>query len=68
MAAVAAALERRSAVILVGPEGGIEPDELRRLTDAGWRRVRLAANTLRFETAGIAAVAAIRATRHNEET
>ena len=68
MAAVAAALERRSAVILVGPEGGIEPDELRRLTDAGWRCVRLAANTLRFETAGIAAVAAIRATRHNEET
>ena len=52
-------MQTRSPVVLVGPEGGIEPDELLRLTDAGWRRVRLAPNTLRFETAGIAAVAAI---------
>ena len=66
--AVAAGIEGRSPVVLVGPEGGIEPDELRRLTEGGWRRVRLAPNTLRFETAGIAAVAAIRATRHSEET
>jgi len=67
MAAVTPAIEARAPVVLVGPEGGIEPDELRKLTDAGWRRVRLAPNTLRFETAGIAAVAAIRATRHTEE-
>ena len=65
--AVAGEIETRSPVILVGPEGGIEPDELRKLTDAGWRRVRLAPNTLRFETAGIAAIAAIRATRQSEE-
>ena len=63
MAAVAPETDTRAPVILVGPEGGIEPDELRKLTDAGWRRVRLAPNTLRFETAGIAAVAAIHATR-----
>ena len=67
MAAVASGLGTRSPVILVGPEGGMEPDEVRRLTEAGWRRVRLAPNTLRFETAGIAAVAAIRATRYSEE-
>ena len=67
MTTVASGRGTRSPVILVGPEGGIEPDELRKLTDAGWRRVRLAPNTLRFETAGIAAVAAIRATRHSEE-
>lgn len=67
MRAVAFEIETRSPVVLVGPEGGIEPDELRKLTDAGWRRMRLAPNTLRFETAGIAAVAAIRATRQSEE-
>jgi 16S rRNA U1498 N3-methylase RsmE len=37
------------------------------LNEAGWQRVRLAPNTLRFETAGIAAVAAIRSSRHNGE-
>lgn len=57
----------RAPVVLVGPEGGIEPEELARLVDAGWRRVRLAPNTLRFETAGIAAVAAIRSTHQGEE-
>lgn len=63
----ASEIEGRSPTILVGPEGGIEPGELRKLTDAGWRRVRLAPNTLRFETAGIAAIAAIRATRQSQE-
>jgi 16S rRNA (uracil1498-N3)-methyltransferase len=48
-------------VVIFGPEGGIEPDELDRLTSSGWRRVSLGPTTLRFETAGIAAVATLRA-------
>ena len=50
-----------AAAAVIGPEGGFEPDELRALTTAGWRAVRLAGNTLRFETAGIAAAAVLRA-------
>ncbi len=49
------------AVILFGPEGGIESGERAALIDAGWRPAKLAESTLRFETAGIAAVAVIRA-------
>jgi 16S rRNA (uracil1498-N3)-methyltransferase len=52
----------REPTVLVGPEGGIEPAELSLLVEAGWHRARLAPNVLRFETAGIAAVAALRAT------
>jgi 16S rRNA (uracil1498-N3)-methyltransferase len=48
-------------VILFGPEGGIEQGEIERLIANAWRRARLAATTLRFETAGIAAVAVCRA-------
>lgn len=48
-------------VILFGPEGGIERDEIERLIANAWRRARLALTTLRFETAGIAAVAVCRA-------
>jgi 16S rRNA (uracil1498-N3)-methyltransferase len=48
-------------VVLFGPEGGIEPDEMALLSRSGWRPATLGATTLRFETAGIAAVAAIRA-------
>jgi len=47
--------------ILFGPEGGIEPAELALLEANGWRRARLASTTLRFETAGVAAIAVIRA-------
>jgi 16S rRNA (uracil1498-N3)-methyltransferase len=46
---------------LLGPEGGIEADELAFLEANGWRPARLASTTLRFETAGIAAIAVIRA-------
>lgn len=60
-------LAGRAPVVLVGPEGGIEPDEMAKLIDAGWKRVRLAPNTLRFETAGIAAIAAIRSGPYAEE-
>jgi 16S rRNA (uracil1498-N3)-methyltransferase len=48
-------------VLLFGPEGGLEADERDALIRAGWLPVRLATTTLRFETAGIAAVAAVRA-------
>jgi 16S rRNA (uracil1498-N3)-methyltransferase len=44
-------------VILFGPEGGLEANEVSELVEAGWRRASLAATTLRFETAGLAAVA-----------
>ncbi len=44
-----------------GPEGGLEPEERERILGAGWVAATLTANTLRFETAGVAAVAVLRA-------
>lgn len=52
---------RREVVVLFGPEGGMEPSEMELLTATGWRPARLASTVLRFETAGIAAVAVLRA-------
>ncbi|GAA5118145.1 16S rRNA (uracil(1498)-N(3))-methyltransferase [Alloalcanivorax gelatiniphagus] len=46
-------------VVVVGPEGGIAPDELAALTDAGAHVVRLGAEVLRTSTAGVVAVAAL---------
>ena len=46
-------------VVVVGPEGGISPDELSLLADAGARSVRLGAEVLRTSTAGVVAVAAL---------
>lgn len=46
-------------VVVVGPEGGIAPDELAVLEDAGARTVRLGAEVLRTSTAGVVAVAAL---------
>lgn len=46
-------------VVVVGPEGGIAPDELSALEDAGARSVRLGAEVLRTSTAGVVAVAAL---------
>jgi 16S rRNA (uracil1498-N3)-methyltransferase len=51
----------REPVLLFGPEGGIESGERDRLTAAGWQMARLAGTVLRFETAGIAALAVCRA-------
>jgi 16S rRNA (uracil1498-N3)-methyltransferase len=51
----------RSSALLFGPEGGLEPAERELLQANGWRPARLAENTLRFETAGIAAIAVVRA-------
>ena len=67
LASTALHTSTKAPVVLVGPEGGIEPEEMHRLTVAGWQRVCLAPNTLRFETAGIAAIAAIRSSRRNGE-
>lgn len=46
-------------LLVVGPEGGISPDELRELTDAGARAVRLGRTVLRSGTAGPAALAVL---------
>lgn len=46
-------------VVVVGPEGGIAPDELVALEQAAARTVRLGAEVLRTSTAGVVAVAAL---------
>ena len=46
-------------LVVVGPEGGIAPDELSALADAGAQGVRLGAEVLRTSTAGVVAVAAL---------
>ncbi|HKH94079.1 MAG TPA: RsmE family RNA methyltransferase [Gemmatimonadaceae bacterium] len=48
-------------VLALGPEGGLDPAERRAFAEAGWRTASLGANVLRFETAGIAALALSRA-------
>lgn len=45
--------------LLVGPEGGLAPDELEQARAAGFRHVTLGAATLRTETAAPAIVAAL---------
>lgn len=45
--------------VALGPEGGIEQDERDAFVAAGFRRLALAATTLRFETAGIAGLAVV---------
>jgi 16S rRNA (uracil1498-N3)-methyltransferase len=47
--------------IALGPEGGLEPAEREMLVAAGFTAVSLAGNILRFETAGVAALAVVRA-------
>jgi 16S rRNA (uracil1498-N3)-methyltransferase len=44
-------------ILVVGPEGGIAPEELAALTDAGAVRARLGRSVLRTSTAGPAALA-----------
>ena len=46
--------------IALGPEGGLEPHERDRFVASGWRAASVGANVLRFETAGIAALALVR--------
>ena len=44
--------------VVIGPEGGLTPAERERVLAAGFEPIRLAAHTLRFETAAVAAAAA----------
>jgi 16S rRNA (uracil1498-N3)-methyltransferase len=46
-------------LLVVGPEGGLAPEELAAFADAGARTVRLGAEVLRTSTAGVAAVSAL---------
>ncbi len=48
-----------SIVVVVGPEGGLSPDELAAFAEAGVQGVKLGAEVLRTSTAGVAAVAAL---------
>ncbi len=48
-------------ILVVGPEGGVAPEEIERLEAAGARSVRLGATVLRTSTAGPAALAALNA-------
>jgi 16S rRNA (uracil1498-N3)-methyltransferase len=50
----------RTGAILVGPEGGLAPGEIDRALAAGFEAVSLGPTVLRAETAGVAAVAALR--------
>lgn len=60
LAAGAAAMPGRI-VLVVGPEGGVAPEELAALEAAGARLVRLGSPVLRTSTAGPAAIAALSA-------
>ncbi|HWU27706.1 MAG TPA: RsmE family RNA methyltransferase, partial [Microbacterium sp.] len=51
----------RDIVLVVGPEGGIAPEELERLEAAGAERVRLGDTVLRTSTAGPVAIALLSA-------
>lgn len=48
-------------VVVVGPEGGIAPEELATFADAGGRTYRLGDTVLRTSTAGVAALAVLSA-------
>jgi 16S rRNA (uracil1498-N3)-methyltransferase len=50
-------------VVVVGPEGGFLPPEREAFLTAGFHRVRLAPDLLRFETAALAAAAVIASQR-----
>ncbi|QJR34893.1 RsmE family RNA methyltransferase [Gemmatimonas groenlandica] len=60
MVGPAAAALQEPIVLAIGPEGGIEADELEALVAAGFRPVRLGPTVLRFETAAVAALAIAR--------
>lgn len=53
--------EAGDVLVVVGPEGGISPDELDRLVSAGGRPVRLGRTVLRSSSAGPAALAVLSA-------
>jgi 16S rRNA (uracil1498-N3)-methyltransferase len=59
LSAIPVADEGRDIVLVVGPEGGIAPEELEALTRAGATSVRLGPEVLRTSTAGPAAIAVL---------
>jgi 16S rRNA (uracil1498-N3)-methyltransferase len=54
----------RMTVLVVGPEGGVAPEELSTLSDAGAAPVRLGKAILRSSSAGPAALAALKTLHH----
>jgi 16S rRNA U1498 N3-methylase RsmE len=51
---------------MIGPEGGIEPEERMLIVDRyGWLPVSLGDTTLRFETAGVIAAGMLRSLMAN---
>ena len=58
-----ATLDGVAVTIVIGPEGGLEDQERAALLGAGFRPLALAAHTLRFETAALAAAAAVTTAR-----
>ena len=49
----------RHVALVVGPEGGMSPEEVARMEEAGARRITLGPRILRTETAGLVAAAAL---------
>jgi 16S rRNA (uracil1498-N3)-methyltransferase len=47
--------------ILIGPEGGLEGEEISMVEESGFKRIRLGPRILRTETAALASVAAVQA-------
>jgi 16S rRNA (uracil1498-N3)-methyltransferase len=58
-----ASLDGSAVTVVVGPEGGLEDEERAMLLGAGYRPLALAAHTLRFETAALAAASAVTTAR-----
>ncbi len=57
----ASGVDEGDVMFVVGPEGGIAPDEIERMVAAGATSVRLGSEVLRTSTAGPAAIAALSA-------
>lgn len=57
------ALDAAPITVVVGPEGGLSERERAVLDEAGYRPMALAAHTLRFETAALAAAAVVTTAR-----
>jgi 16S rRNA (uracil1498-N3)-methyltransferase len=49
----------RHMTLLIGPEGGLRPEELRNAQDKGFKRARMGPRILRTETAAVVALAAV---------
>ena len=54
-----ASLDQSPLTVLVGPEGGLTSEERKAASIAGYQPVTLGSHTLRFETAALAAAAAV---------